>query len=90
MRNLGLNPSQAWRKAILMHEILEILQHLIWRIIHFFAVQDFSQMNSDIVDTEVSNDILMNLQTNYTQLQETNLCQNHDYDQAPLFKKNML
>lgn len=31
-------------------------------------------MNSDIVDTEVSNDILMNLQTNYTQLQETNLC----------------
>lgn len=31
----GLNPSQAWRKAILMHEILEILQHLIWRIIHF-------------------------------------------------------
>ena len=27
-----------------------------------FAVQDISQLNSDIVDTEVSNDILMNLQ----------------------------
>ena len=57
-----------------------------------FAVQDISQLNSDIVDTEVSNDILMNLQTNYTQLQETNLCKSKPWlwSSSTLKKKHAL